>query len=404
MKIALALSGGGFRAAVYHLGVMARLAEDKVLEDVSFISTVSGGSLCTGLVYTLNHFAWPNSTDYLNQIVPEARRLITSFDLQSALILRVLRRFWTAYETRADDLSALLQERWHVTARLNDLPPHPRWMINSSCYESSKNWRFERWRMGDYVFGYSNDTQLPLSDAIAASAGFPGLVGALKLKTTDRKWYRYTSNMKEETALMAQVGSETDKTVTINPPCPEVHLWDGGVYDNHGLEGLMDNDTGWREGIDFLIVSDAAGRPKTNANGQQLMEHYRPGYKALLHISSGIMMNQIRSLRTRAVIERLNNHQDKDKGVFLQTGRTCAGALRRAEKDPAEIKQLCVNTLSPDEARAVAEMATVIRKLEPQVFERIFRHGFEVADYTLYAHYGSQFKYMGYTNSRWYKK
>jgi NTE family protein len=402
MKIALALSGGGFRATVYHLGVMARLAEDKALEDVSLISTVSGGSLCTGLVYALNHFAWPNSTDYLNQIVPEARRLITTFDLQSALILRVLRRFWTAFETRADDLSSLLQKHWNITARLSDLPPRPRWMINSACYESGKNWRFERWRMGDYVFGYSNDTQLPLSDALAASAGFPGLVGALKLKTTDRKWYRYASDVTEETAIMAQAGPETAKTVPIDPPCPAVHLWDGGVYDNHGLQGLMDNDTGWRAGIDFLIVSDAAGRPKTDANGQQIMAPYRPGYRALLQLSTGIMMNQVRSLRTRAVIERFKNHQDQ--GVFLQTGSTCRGALQRAKKDPADITRLCADTLSADKAREVAEMATNISQLKPDTFEQVFRHGFEVADYTLYAYYGDQFKYIGYANSRWCKK
>ena len=54
MKIGLALSGGGFRATVFHLGVLARLAEDKRLEDVTALSTVSGGSLCIGLVYALN--------------------------------------------------------------------------------------------------------------------------------------------------------------------------------------------------------------------------------------------------------------------------------------------------------------------------------------------------------------
>jgi NTE family protein len=402
MKIALALSGGGFRATVYHLGIMARLAEDNALEDVSFVSTVSGGSLCAGLVYALNGFSWPTSSDYLSKIAPEARRRITSFDLQGALFWRVLGHFWTAYSTRAGDLSALLQERWSVTARLSDVPPNPRWLINATCYESSKNWRFEHRRMGDYVFGYSHDTQLPLSDAIAASSGFPGLVGALKLKTTDRKWFRYTSDMKEEFAVMAQLGSETGKTTPIVPPCPEVHLWDGGVYDNHGLEGLMDNDTGWREGIDFLIVGDAAGRPKSDEKGRQLMEPYQPGYKALLHISSGVMMNQVRSLRTRAIIERFKNHHDE--GVFLQTGSTCEGALRRAKKDPAEIARLCTDTLSAQDAKAVAEMPTVISKLSEADFELAFRHGFEVADYTLYAYYPNQFKYIGYTNSRWYKK
>jgi predicted acylesterase/phospholipase RssA len=44
-EIGLALSGGGVRAAVFHLGVLKRLADEGLLESVSAISTVSGGSL-----------------------------------------------------------------------------------------------------------------------------------------------------------------------------------------------------------------------------------------------------------------------------------------------------------------------------------------------------------------------
>ena len=44
-KLGLALSGGGFRASFYHLGVLARLAEMDALRSVEVLSTVSGGSL-----------------------------------------------------------------------------------------------------------------------------------------------------------------------------------------------------------------------------------------------------------------------------------------------------------------------------------------------------------------------
>lgn len=43
MNIGIALSGGGYRATVFHLGVLARLSEDNLLDQISFISTVSGG-------------------------------------------------------------------------------------------------------------------------------------------------------------------------------------------------------------------------------------------------------------------------------------------------------------------------------------------------------------------------
>ena len=81
MKIGLALSGGGFRATVFHLGMLARLAEDNHLEEVTFLSTVSGGSLCAGLVHAINGFAWPASGDLISKVIPKARELLTTQDL-----------------------------------------------------------------------------------------------------------------------------------------------------------------------------------------------------------------------------------------------------------------------------------------------------------------------------------
>ena len=50
-KIGLALSGGGFRAALFHVGVLARLAEIGILRRVEVISSVSGGSIIGALYY-----------------------------------------------------------------------------------------------------------------------------------------------------------------------------------------------------------------------------------------------------------------------------------------------------------------------------------------------------------------
>ncbi len=41
-------------------------------------------------------------------------------------------------------------------------------------------------------------------------------------------------------------------------------------------------------------------------------------------------------------------------------------------------------------------MQTVIRRLSEEEFERLYRHGFEVADYTLYAFNADRFEYLGY--------
>jgi NTE family protein len=50
-KLGLALSGGGFRAAFFHIGVLARLAELGMLRHLKVISPVSGGSILGALYY-----------------------------------------------------------------------------------------------------------------------------------------------------------------------------------------------------------------------------------------------------------------------------------------------------------------------------------------------------------------
>src|SRR5204863_2026365 len=46
----LALSGGGFRAALFHCGALRRLNELGVLSQVTTISSVSGGSIASGIL------------------------------------------------------------------------------------------------------------------------------------------------------------------------------------------------------------------------------------------------------------------------------------------------------------------------------------------------------------------
>src|SRR5262249_13858948 len=50
-KVGLALSGGGFRASLFHIGVLARSAELDLLRHVEVISCVSGGSILGALYY-----------------------------------------------------------------------------------------------------------------------------------------------------------------------------------------------------------------------------------------------------------------------------------------------------------------------------------------------------------------
>ena len=72
-KISLALSGGGTRAMAFHAGMLRLLAEKGKLENISKISTVSGGSLLVSLIYQKSSGEWPSSNYYLSHVYDEVR-------------------------------------------------------------------------------------------------------------------------------------------------------------------------------------------------------------------------------------------------------------------------------------------------------------------------------------------
>jgi NTE family protein len=148
MKIGLTLSGGGLRAAEYHLGILSWFADEKLLEKVSFFSTVSGGCICAGLIYSNCGLCWPSSEYFQGTVVPVAYRLLTGYNLQLSFLSRAyLVKFlvspWRFLRTRAEDFSYALQHEWGIRGNLCDLPDpddptQPRWIINSCCHEIEK--------------------------------------------------------------------------------------------------------------------------------------------------------------------------------------------------------------------------------------------------------------------------
>ena len=163
MKIAIALSGGGVRATVFHLGVLTRLARQSLIEHITFLSTVSGGSLAVALVWACSGSVWPRSDALLRRTLPTACRLLTAHGLHSSYLRYTLLSPWVLRHGRAGALAGALRNRWSVGGLLSDLPDNPRWIINATCYESGKNWRFMKKRMGDYVVGYVALPELPIT-------------------------------------------------------------------------------------------------------------------------------------------------------------------------------------------------------------------------------------------------
>ena len=350
MKIALAFSGGGVRATVFHLGVLARLARQDLLGKVKIVSSVSGGSLAAGLVFASTGNRWPSSAEYLHNVVPQIHSLLTTRDLQWMYLIKSLMFPWRLASGRAGVLGDELERQWGILGKLADLPISPRWIINATCYQTGKNWRFQRDVMGDYQTKYVTHPDFRLSHALAASAAVPGLIGPLIVKARHHQWGEYID----------------DKWQAMPPKYKRLHLWDGGVYDNLGVESLFKPGEGLREETDFLIVCDASRRLTAESRQQQ----WRPGYlKASMRLVD-VATDQVRSLRARMLIEYFK--QNPGSGAYLKLGLQTKRIFARSKSGGRP-------SLKENEVKQASQIETTLRRLTHEEFSLLFRHGYEVA-------------------------
>lgn len=357
LKIGLTLSGGGVRATTFHLGVLARLADENLLEKVNMISSVSGGSLLVGLIYKSNKNKWPTSEEFKTTCMPHIQKCLTERNLQLNAIGRLfVSPFTIIKKGRAAIFSGAMKHCWGIDANLNDIASEPRWNINATAIESGKSWRFiPSKRMGDWKLNYVNTPNLPLSEALCSSAAVPFLIGPYKIKTKNFEWFRYNGS----------------KTESWQPIHKTLHIWDGGAYDNLGLEPLIEFDNGikYRDEINFIIISDAAAAIDTNE---------RKWYNPMRLID--ITMDQVRALRSRTMCDHFKIN--KNVGAYIMIGETNEIIHNKAEsKFPLE--SLRKTPLTPTDIRRAKEHPTTLWKMNVVKYSNLVSHGWEAANASL---------------------
>ena len=354
---ALALSGGGVRAMAFHAGVLKYLAEHGKLESISCLSTVSGGSLLIGLVFAKSDMKWPNSTTYLQRTLPEIRRLLTSVDLQHGLIKRLFfPKNWRYFLSRANIVAHAISEDWQVQAKLGDLPSFPVWSINGTTAENGKRFRFKKIDFGDYELGYAPSDEFPLASAMAVSAAFPVGIGPLAITTSEHRWEKRPEWEAPESSKKA-----------VQLPYKRLHVYDGGVYDNLGLESFYDIGKQKPKGEYRIIVSDA-GAPLRRGFDLSPISPFR--LKRLIDI----VTEQNRSLRIRAFIDYLSKG---NSGAFLGIGSSPRQLIKKLDKDSNVVKNR--DWLDDEKIEIAKCYPTNLGALSLEMFDLIARHGYEVA-------------------------
>jgi predicted acylesterase/phospholipase RssA len=318
-KVGLALSGGGFRASLFHIGVLARLAELDVLRKVEVLSCVSGGSIIGAHYYLevrkLLHEKRDDEItredyfdivrrierDFLAGVQRNIRtRAATEFLTNLKLV------FWPNYSrtervgelyeeeifSRVDDGGAG-KERWlnelHITPKgEKDFSPRsdnwkrnakvPILVLNATTLNTGHNWQFTAGWMGEPPSAINSEIdgndrlrrvpydeapeahrRIRLGHAVAASSCVPGLFEPLVLDGL------YPGRI--------------------------VRLVDGGVHDNQGIASLLEQD------CTVLLVSDASGQMESQKNPSA-------GILGVPLRSNSILMARVREAEYQELVAR----------------------------------------------------------------------------------------------------
>ena len=290
-KIGLALSGGGFRASLYHLGVLARLAELDVLRRIDVLSCVSGGSI-VGAYYYLKVRHWlETNTD--SQIKPEDYIKIVR-DMIDEFVAGVKKNIRTRVALNPfKTFRMLVSEKYSRTARaaelydkhlysrvkdghtnglrlLNKLTTAP--LIKNDKGELVKDTKFapkyQNWRRNAKVpILVLNAATLNTGHTWQFTATWMGEAPGSIESDIDgndrlrRMYYGQAPKGYKEFTLGRAVGASAAVPAVFEPltldnlyPDRIVRLVDGGVTDNQGVASLLEQD------CRVILVSDASGQ------------------------------------------------------------------------------------------------------------------------------------------------
>jgi predicted acylesterase/phospholipase RssA len=266
-KIALCLSGGGYRAAAFHLGTLKTLEELNLLSEAKYFSTASGGTI-TAMKYVITRVENRTFKDFFNQtykflhqinVVAEAFKILETTPPQSgsnnlSLIrsgAEVYRRELIGLKNSGDSNA----EEWTIKDLRDEIAKSGKFhdlIFNSTEFRTGNGFRFRATAGRELVFGNKHTpvkeklyNQISLADIIASTSCFPGVFEPI----------RFPEDFKLADRSQAQ-----DPFSTENDDLKTIALMDGGIFDNQGLYGMTVSYSDEPLPFKLMIVSDTTAR------------------------------------------------------------------------------------------------------------------------------------------------
>lgn len=339
--VGLAVSGGGYRAMVFHLGAFLRLHELGILSRLNRISSVSGGSI-TAAKLGLEWAKLGSRDDFFRHVVEPIRTLASTTIDAPSIIGGVL-----FPGSVADRVSRAYDRYLFEGATLQDLPDEPRFVINATNLETCSLFRFSKPYLADWQLGIVRNPTTTLADAVTASSAFPPVLSPFVLQA-DHEDFEDVPAHRTDPAFFE-----------------EVSLTDGGVYDNLGLETVWKNYT-------TVLVSDAGGK---NAPDPTPPTDWARHAKRVLDI----IHEQVSNVRRRQLIASYQaNSGDPAKRDGTYWGiRTNIAHYELG--DAWEVPHDC--------SLKLAETPTRLKRMSAELQERLINWGYAVCDAAVRKHW-----------------
>lgn len=278
---ALALSGGGFRATLFHCGALLRLNELGILPKVSRISSVSGGSIASGMLAAAIVRHGDAIYSNLEGFVVEPLRAFCRRSVDTAAV------GWGALlpGKSIGDVLADTYDDLFGGLLLGELREMPQFVFNATNLQTGRLVRLRRDTLRDWTIGETDSGHIRLAVAVAASSAFPPVLSPVDIDLDPASWRNL----------------EGTKHFGDLDYCTRLSLTDGGAYDNLGLE-TVDN-------FGTVIVSDAGAPFGTEPSASGLW--HKQALRAL-----DIATDQARALRKRLLFAQCK----ADKRVAIYCG------------------------------------------------------------------------------------
>lgn len=353
--VSICLSGGGYRAMLFHAGALWRLHQIGLLPRIQIFSSVSGGSITNGwLALTWADLLKPNA-NFEDVFVRGIREMAdTTIDVWAVLF-----GIWTG--TIPQRVAAAYDRVLFKGKKLRDLPAAPMFVYDSSNLQTGALWRFTREYMGDYKVGYVQQPDLPLSVAVGASSAFPPILSPVILHPPVDKY-----DPKYPTKL-------TDPLYR-----SRVVLSDGGVYDNLGLEPIIKRAR-------TVLVSDGGSPFATDPKPSG----FWPSQILRVLFCED---NQVRGLRKRDLMDRYKLCATLEKAGFpVWTTQDTAALARKGTywgitTEVANYRTKPGLDCPPDKTLRLANLSTRLAKTSDRDQENLINWGYAVCDYAIRAY------------------